>query len=806
MRLLSRTARRRYDLGDLGDASHTRLRQLAHAINEERRSAGQEAAVVHAGELGALLLLQDLMAAMLADYLRDEHSQALEHALGKLDAELGRRAVDELLSAFIAEFETSAGGVDLVHSLATPTARLAVLEALVVLWQLNRNPALEALRELIDDRRLEATIYAPAMRLLEADLRRTTRGQSTAEGDLIDRLQTPARTAPRSIAAQLDFFLEQPAEPVGVPRLRLRRALDALREERLRPQPGPGPIEVPQLDDLPPVSHPRLPRAEPDWMREVVVAAKHTHVWLDQLTRSHRRPITRLDEVPDEELARLAGLGFSGLWLVGVWERSPASRRIKRLAGNQEAEASAYSIFDYRVASDLGGDAALENLQERALTHGIRLGVDVVPNHFGIDSRWLRDHPERFLSTRSCPFPGYTFDGPDLSADPDIGIYLEDHYYDQSDAAVVFRHLDRRTGQERFIYHGNDGTGTPWNDTAQLDYSLPEVRAAMTELIVALAQRFRILRFDAAMTLTRMHFQRLWFPPAGSGGAVPSRSEHGLSIESFARAMPSEFWLDVVERVEAEAPDTLLIAEAFWLMEPYFVRELGMHRVYNSAFMHLLRERENDKLQRLLRETMAYDPELLRRSVNFMTTPDEASAAEQFGTGDRYFGVCTLLAALPGLPLFGHGQVEGLAEKYGMEYRRARTREAPDEELVARHRREIRPLLAQRERFADVDELRLLDFVDGDGVAQNDVYALCSGSGKNTRIVVFNNSDREVKGYLRPAVPAGEPDGPDRSVDLASLLGSDAADEETVALRDARTGFEAEHRGEDLRSIGLGLE
>ena len=368
---------------------------------------------------------------------------------------------------------------------------------------------------------------------------------------------------------------------------------------------------------------------------------------------------------------------------------------------------------------------------------------------------------------------------------------------DRSDAAVVFRHLDRRTGQERFIYHGNDGTGTPWNDTAQLDYSLPEVRAAMTELIVALAGRFRILRFDAAMTLTRMHFQRLWFPAPGSGGAVPSRSEHGLSTEEFTRAMPTEFWRDVVERVNAAAPDTLLIAEAFWLMEPYFVRELGMHRVYNSAFMHLLRERDNNTLQRLLREILARDPEFLRRSVNFMSTPDEASAAEQFGTGDRYFGVCTLLAALPGLPLFGHGQVEGLTEKYGMEYRRARTTETPDQELIERHRREIRPLLDRRGRFSDVDELHLLDFIGGDGTAQDDVYALCSGSGTDAQIVVFNNSDREVKGHLRQAAPAAG---------LASLLGFDATSGETVTLRDARSGAEFESRGSAPHTFGLDLE
>ena len=45
-----------------------------------------------------------------------------------------------------------------------------------------------------------------------------------------------------------------------------------------------------------------------------------------------------------------------------------------------------------------------------------------------------------------------------------------------------------------------------------------------------------------------------------------------------------------------KSPDTLLLAEAFWLMEGYFVRTLGMHRVYNSAFMNMLRDEDNAQI------------------------------------------------------------------------------------------------------------------------------------------------------------------------------------------------------------------
>jgi len=196
----------------------------------------------------------------------------------------------------------------------------------------------------------------------------------------------------------------------------------------------------------------------------------------------------------------------------------------------------------------------------------------MVPNHMGIDSRWVMEHPDWFISLPQPPYPAYGFNGPDLSEDDRAGIQVEDHYFDRSDAAVVFKRWDKRTGETRYIYHGNDGTSFPWNDTAQLDYLKPEVREAVIRTILDVARRFPVIRFDAAMTLARRHLQRLWYPEPGEGGAIPSRSEHGMSREAFEAAVPEEFWRDVVDRVAAEAPDTLLLAEAFWLMEGYFVR------------------------------------------------------------------------------------------------------------------------------------------------------------------------------------------------------------------------------------------
>ena len=114
--------------------------------------------------------------------------------------------------------------------------------------------------------------------------------------------------------------------------------------------------------------------------------------------------------------------------------------------GNADAAASAYSLYDYAIAEDFGGLPALENLRDRARQRGIRLASDMVPNHVGVYSRWVVEHPDWFLQSDSPPFPRYEFNGPDLSQDGRVGVYIEDGYWEKRDAAVVFKRVDHETG------------------------------------------------------------------------------------------------------------------------------------------------------------------------------------------------------------------------------------------------------------------------------------------------------------------------------------------------------------------------
>ncbi len=521
--------------------------------------------------------------------------------------------------------------------------RQIVLEEMLMLWLANRNPAFSPFLELFDDATLEKeTSYPEIMETLH-DFFNSQPFYGPDHQNLIEMLRSPAVAVPHSLQGQIEYIRERWGFLLGKYFYRLLSSLDLIKEEqvaeeRRRAHWERAPAQVYDFSRMESESERFSP--DLDWMPRVVLMAKNVYVWLDQLSRKYQRPLHRLDQIPDDDLDTLARWGFSGLWLIGLWERSPASKQIKQRMGNPEAVASAYSLFDYQIAADLGGEEAFQNLRDRAWQRGIRLSSDMVPNHVGIDSRWVIEHPDWFISLDYSPFPAYRFNGQDLSWQGEVGIYLEDHYYDRSDAAVVFKRVDRRNGADKYIYHGNDGTRMPWNDTAQFNYLMPEVREAVIQTILHVARKFPIIRFDAAMTLTKKHYQRLWFPEPGTGGAIPSRADYGMTKEQFNQFMPEEFWRQVVDRVAQEAPDTLLLAEAFWLLEGYFVRTLGMHRVYNSAFMNMLKDEENAKYRSVIKNTLEFNPEVLKRFVNFMSNPDEETAVFQFGKGDKYFGIC----------------------------------------------------------------------------------------------------------------------------------------------------------------------
>ncbi len=847
---ISRQVRERYQFAEslfsytgnvvFGDIAACRA--FAHRMNQVRNVEKHPERAVHAAQLFAMGLIDEASHVLIAQYRKQFDPEVMTAALDWFSSRVGADQLDKLLLTFVEHFP----GQSVMRGVETPREwlrgktdgfphRAAALEEMLLLWTANRNEAFKPFEELFEEKSLaEKTVYRQVTKELPNYF--ATRPliplPNAAPMNLLDLLRAPATGAPRSLSDQLSLIrrLWKPLIGDAMERF-LLIAGEILREEELaiwmqfnpaaagahdaarrrRKRGGQQWPSITSHSDVPVFGDPAHEyekfSADTAWMPSTVLIAKSTYVWLAQLSKQYGRYIARLDEIPNEELATLARRGLNSLWLIGVWERSRASRTIKQLCGNSDAVASAYSLFDYKIAEDLGGEGAYINLRDRCYHHGIRLASDMVPNHMGIDSPWVVEHPEWFISRPQPPYPAYSFNGPDLSGDGRVEIKIEDHYFEQTDAAVVFQRRDRATGETRYIYHGNDGTSFPWNDTAQLDYLNPAVREQVIQTILHVARLFPVIRFDAAMTLAKRHFHRLWFPAPGASGAIPSRAEYSMDQAEFNRHMPHEFWREVVDRVAVEVPGTLLLAEAFWLMEGYFVRTLGMHRVYNSAFMNMMRDEENAKYRSVIKNTLEFDPDIMKRYVNFMSNPDERTAIDQFGKGDKCFGVAVMMSTLPGLPMFGHGQVEGFTEKYGMEYRRPRYDETPDHWLVERHEREIAPLLKRRWLFAESSNFLLYDFFEASGSVDENVFAYSNRNGGERALVVYNNRYGTAHGTIDfSAAYADKASAQLRQRRLAEGLGVGNGPGTMLAWRDSLTGLEYLRRANDVAERGMTLE
>jgi glycosidase len=818
-------------------ANFRNVRVFVQKLNAKRKPEEK----VVPGQVNAAGLMDEIFHYFFRLYETQINKGVFKKALTHLENKLGEDKIRKVLFDFISVFppldvfKGKLGSFEYLNSFTEDRSNAEItIEEMILLYFANFNPANEKIIELFNDNYLaEKDLFKKVIGELDLFFQKEEKFGPDKQ-DIFTFFKLPILNNPDNIEAQLEYIKDKYGILLDENFIkRLLSSKDLIKEDYFLVMGGPGgaPTIVPKykggIDDADFLmlgksgyqyakdsyrDYEEFEKFTPDsnWMPRVVMIAKNTYVWLDQLSKKYQRPIKTLDQIPDEELDELARWNFNGLWLIGIWERSSASKKIKHIMGNIDAVSSAYSLYDYEIAHDLGGEYAYHNLNERSKARGIRLASDMVPNHTGIFSKWVIEHPEYFIQSQYPPFPGYSFTGPDLTDDWSVQLRIEDGYWSKSDAAVVFQRIDNRNGEIRYIYHGNDGTNMPWNDTAQLNMIKKEVREAVIQKIFDVARRFSIIRFDAAMTLAKKHFSRLWYPEPGRGGDIPSRADYSLTREEFDNLFPVEFWREVVDRINNEMPETLLLAEAFWLMEGYFVRTLGMHRVYNSAFMHMMMKEENSKYRDLISNTLEFEPEILKRYVNFMSNPDEETAIKQFGTDDKYFGVCTLMITLPGLPMFAHGQIEGFTEKYGMEYQRAYYHEVPNNWLVERHMREIFPLIKMRYLFSQVDNFWLFDFINDFGHVNENVFAYTNGEYGEYALVFYNNKYENTAGTILLSVSklvnSGGGNKVLQSKSIADVLEIKHSSKNFYIFREHTSNLEFVRTGNDIAENGFKVE
>ena len=468
---ISRQARNRYQFddslfsfnGNVVFANLFSVRLFSDTVNRVREASAHPERALRASDINAMGLIDEVLHYVVWLYRRDVNPLAMQAAYDHIARQIGKQAFEGCLLRFVELFppvDVYRGRSSAADYLAGQTDgipnRLITLEEMLLLRLANTNPAFKPFLEFFDDGPLkDSASYLKIQEGIDAFFQ-TQPVFGPHNNPLVGMLREPVVAAPDSLQGQLDYIRTHWGKLLAGLLFRILGGIDLIKEEYKDRSFYKGDLPVLSFSAL---SLEEIERFSPDidWMPRVVLMAKSTYVWLDQLSRKYGRAITRLDQIPDEELERLARWGFTGLWLIGVWERSPASKKIKRISGNPEAESSAYSVYDYTIAGELGGEEAFVNLKERAWSHGIRLATDMVPNHMGIYSRWVIEHPDWFIQLPHPPFPGYRFTGPNLSDDDRVEIYIEDGYWDRRDAAVVFKRVDRATGE---IHYGRVPAGS----------------------------------------------------------------------------------------------------------------------------------------------------------------------------------------------------------------------------------------------------------------------------------------------------------------------------------------------------------
>ena len=148
----------------------------------------------------------------------------------------------------------------------------------------------------------------------------------------------------------------------------------------------------------------------PVWPKYPTIYEIDTWVWLASLSQKSEIS-TDLSSVPSTEWDALAKLGFDAVWLMGVWERSPAGiaiangnqgllddfRRALPDFRSQDNVGSPYCVRRYVVDKQLGGPDGLAIARQELAKRKMNLILDFVPNHVAPDHPWVIEHPEYFV-------------------------------------------------------------------------------------------------------------------------------------------------------------------------------------------------------------------------------------------------------------------------------------------------------------------------------------------------------------------------------------------------------------------------
>jgi Alpha amylase, catalytic domain len=434
------------------------------------------------------------------------------------------------------------------------------------------------------------------------------------------------------------------------------------------------------------------------WPSRPTVYEINTAVWLERLGRSSGSPVT-LATVPTDAWDALAALPVDAVWLMGVWERSPAGLQIALtnqdvVAGNRQALpdlcdedviGSPYCVRDYVVDERFGGPEALAQARAQLAERGLALILDYVPNHVAPDHPWLTQRPECFVRGSD----------EDLAAHPEAFL--------------------RTAGG--VVANGRDPYFPPWPDVVQLNAYSPALREAVAETLISIGEQCDGLRCDMAMLMTNEVFGRTWNPPTRQR-AGPAPAE--------------DYWPALIGRVKETHPDLLFIAEAYWDME-WTLQQQGFDLCYDKRLYDRLVHEGAESVRGHLQADPSYQEGLIR----FIENHDEPRAAATFGAAQAR-AAAVVMSTLQGARLYHDGQLDGYRIHIPVFLGRGPD-EPPDEDLRAFYARLLGAVAHSNLRGGDWQLCECSGWPDNDSYRRLVSWGW-SGGGRY-HLVVVNLSD-----------------------------------------------------------------
>ena len=460
------------------------------------------------------------------------------------------------------------------------------------------------------------------------------------------------------------------------------------------------------------------------WPDRPVIYEINTAVWLNDLARAAQRRVT-LAGVTAADWDAVTPPGVDAVWLMGVWERSPAGLALANANAELQASftealpdlqpadviGSPYCVRRYAVDAAFGGPDALAVAREALAARGVRLILDYVPNHVAPDHPWVSGRPELFV--RGTP--------EDLKADPAGWMEV---------GGLV-------------LAHGRDPYFPPWPDVMQLDAFSPALRTATVDTLAGIAAQCDGIRCDMAMLMTNEVFARTW---GGRTGPAPD----------------AEFWPAVLGALRARHPATVLIAEAYWDME-WTLQQQGFSFCYDKRLYDRIVEQDASAVRAHLGADLDYQARLLR----FLENHDEPRIASRLDGGAERAAAVTI-ATLPGATMWHEGQFQGRRVRPPVFLAR-RPDEPADADLSGWYHRLLAEVAEHQVRAGAWRLLEASGWPDNQSCRNLLAWSWSGGPGADRHVVVINLSGQPAQARIR----LDWPDLPGRSWRLTDLL-SDA--------------------------------